>query len=885
MNRKPDKPRVVILATAWGSSYGGINSFSSDLCTALSKLECCETVCVVNEGDDTSRIVAERDGIRLLVIHASFEDETFVPETQMGVPGLGTGDWVVGHDIHTGAAAVRLARATGAGASIIHHMDYAAYKPFEVIDDERKLSYQRETLSKADVLFGVGSKLVESAKDKTRENRPRVEMLIPGLAPFVPLDRPNKFSAITFGRLDKVTDRLKMASLSVAAFGSAVGVPANPLGSDADIYVIGLPEDGREEQHQELLQLARRYAGSNVPVHGWPYQRDRVKLANHLRERTVCMMLSLHEGFGLTGLEAISAEVPLIVSQNTGLYQTIDEEFGGEGTGCMHPVRIRGDVGESNFSTEDVEDVRDILVEIALRPERAKENARRLRTRLSAAWTWENTARALLRGLRIECGTSPLVVSGEAELADLGKRLERIALRGLDAAVRFRPEEVRAEDIESFCIPASAITEDDFARAAATMKGRADSDYFLPTHESLARSQAKGHYQRFPLQVFLSRTNRNVLLTGEPGEGKSTALWLFFAAQMRLFSEAHAAGRSAPLPLFLPLAAVQSHSGTDIVDQALCYVSELAGAATEADLIKSSLREHIKSHCCILILDAYDELPQGATDWLASEIQLLKNVRLVVSTRPGYLAYGLLGNPMRLRLRCLSPSTVREFTSRFFENMDGGSEHAAAIRRVIDEAPPVRSLSQIPLLLGLLCFSRVAEPSSTLAANRATVLRAALRQLLLRGDTKRGSSTVREARNRQKEHVLAVVADHFFDFNIAPLRTDPLVDLLDAALPLLEEDRPFNGHELLNEFVQDGILVRKGRDHYGFVLRSFHEYCLAAYWAQPPSHRSGDRDEHLIRFLDQPSWQHVWPLVCGLGTESSTWMLDALDRRWSAKTC
>ena len=35
------------------------------------------------------------------------------------------------------------------------------------------------------------------------------------------------------------------------------------------------------------------------------------------------------------------------------------------------------------------------------------------------------------------------------------------------------------------------------------------------------------------------------------------------------------------------------------------------------------------------------------------------------------------------------------------------------------------------------------------------------------------------------------------------MRTDPLVDLLDAALPLLEEDRTFNGHELLNEFVRD----------------------------------------------------------------------------------
>jgi glycosyltransferase involved in cell wall biosynthesis len=326
--------------------------------------------------------------------------------------------WWIGHDIVTGPLAVR-ARALSEGSSlaVIHHMDYEAYLPFKSLNpaaDRTKIEQQRLVLGEANVVFAIGSKLAQSARQKTPHSNREIIELIPGLADVSGLPSPNTFSAITFGRLGLGNERVKQAKLAVAAFGRARGFPGDPLGPDARLTVLGLSDDDTDAERNELLALAEKYSESPerrgrrgngpraVAIHGWPYIDDRRKVLEHLSCQSVCMMLSLHEGFGLAGWEAIAARVPLIVSRNSGLYETVDRTLGGIGLGCIRSLDIRGSTGQESFQEEDVETVARALVEIHVRGARAKRDAEVLGTILDRFCTWQHTATAVAEGCNLD---------------------------------------------------------------------------------------------------------------------------------------------------------------------------------------------------------------------------------------------------------------------------------------------------------------------------------------------------------------------------------------------------------------------------------------------------------------------------------------------------
>ena len=113
-------------------------------------------------------------------------------------------------------------------------------------------------------------------------------------------------------------------------------------------------------------------------------------------------------------------------------------------------------------------------------------------------------------------------------------------------------------------------------------------------------------------------------------------------------------------------------------------------------------------------------------------------------------------------------------------------------------------------------------------------------------------------------------------------------------LDRLKQDRPADAQDLLEELLDDGILVRKGRQDgqelFSFILRSFHELCLAGWIARespPVKAKDSEAFQRMIRGradawdredwlrivipesteffkpLNQPGWNNVWPLVGG----------------------
>lgn len=409
---------IVIFATAWGSRHGGINSFNYDLCKHLAKLKGTnrrKVFCIVDEN------VENESDQEVTLISLRFTGS--FPGYISNITDILTGRKLeaicaIGHDMYTGERAIKMSERLKIPAAVFHHMDYEAYKTSNAEIDKKKIIDQGNLLQKADVVFAVGPKLEVSAIDKVRvSEKTRVVRIQPGLADVEPLSTmPGNFSAITFGRVKEETRILKQIDLAVASFGKALGNQAEVLPGEPRLYILGITQEEIEKREKTFEPIVQQQSHKLACVHEWPYEDDKSTLLEKLRQQSVCMMLSAHDGFGLTGLEAISAGVPLILSENTGLYQALTnpENEGGLGLHYPYSVKISGLYTE-NYADEnslnaesDIDMVVKNLYKIAKNngrlgrsgspgeSGRAKLDALKLREDVGKSWTWEKTASQVL---------------------------------------------------------------------------------------------------------------------------------------------------------------------------------------------------------------------------------------------------------------------------------------------------------------------------------------------------------------------------------------------------------------------------------------------------------------------------------------------------------
>lgn len=407
MNKK-----IVFFSTAWGTRYGGMNSFNFDICRALAKLVGgkYKVICMVPRAEKGQIKEAKKEGVKLIKLRNSGLEGRFLDEDIEKVKELfptPTKDkvlWWIGHDVRTGPIAIESAKNTGMGKiALFHHMGYPSYLPLIPINTHKPVTSQREVLKQGDIIFAIGPKLARSARDMVIGCNIKVKKLFPGLHDINGLKAPEIFSAIVFGRLNKRTDCVKQAKLAVAGFSHACSSAkyATPLGPEAALTVIGLPSGNEgDNERRELKAIAEKEAGREVQIHPWSYFEDREKLFEELKLKSVCLVASLYEGFGLVGWEAISAEVPLVISKNSGLCEFIKEHIGGKGIGCITPVEIKG-TSQENYSEGDMKTISKSILKIRDDINYFKNNAIALRALLKPLFTWRNCALTFARFLGI----------------------------------------------------------------------------------------------------------------------------------------------------------------------------------------------------------------------------------------------------------------------------------------------------------------------------------------------------------------------------------------------------------------------------------------------------------------------------------------------------
>ena len=429
---------ILLLATAWGPKHGGINAFNMDFAQGLvTYLHGAGRVfCAVLDASHADLADAEARGVTLLSLERSPESASYDRSWAYDVwkrlqaqhPDQ-TIDWWLGHDVVSGAAAVEgpsVAR-YGYPAVIMHmsYIDYAGIKHSSGVNAVEKEAQQRKIFTQARKHFAVGPLLRDAMRDMVDGD---VTMLVPGFATIPPKPSTARLTLITFGRMDRESDRIKQGSLAVAGFASACRQARDSSGLPPQLYdnpqmrVIGIAESGGEEERQ-LRQLAQEKAGRALNILAQPFTAQREPLFDQLGRANLALMLSWHEGFGLTGWEAIAAQVPLIVSKQSGLYRLVQEHIGAPGTACLNGLDIQGQEGDddsANFTVEDGAHVRDAILEMVRDMGQWQQNAASLKGFLAdkLVCTWEHTARQFCEALGIDANTpSAARAEGLSELA------------------------------------------------------------------------------------------------------------------------------------------------------------------------------------------------------------------------------------------------------------------------------------------------------------------------------------------------------------------------------------------------------------------------------------------------------------------------------------
>ncbi|XP_068699735.1 uncharacterized protein [Montipora foliosa] len=322
----PNKVQVTILASEWGSSKGGLSTINRELAIQLAKFPEVQITYFLPKCSEEDRKVALSHDIKILEAKRlpGYEDleKLSFPPTHLEI------DVIVGHGVKLGHQAQVIRNSHKCKWIQVIHTDpeeLGMFKSYEnpILRGEEKHNVEVELCEMADFVVAIGPKLAEAFRKYLRfcQKHQDVFDLTPGIfeefvsVQHVPED--GKYcSVLVFGRGDAEDFTLKGFDIAAKA------VAALP---ETSLMFVGAPDGKHEDIAKRLLEFG--LPENRLRVRGYVKTREDLKRLFH--EVDLVLMPSRTEGFGLTGLEALSAGLPVIVSKNSGFGEALsDVPFG-----------------------------------------------------------------------------------------------------------------------------------------------------------------------------------------------------------------------------------------------------------------------------------------------------------------------------------------------------------------------------------------------------------------------------------------------------------------------------------------------------------------------------------------------------------------------------
>ena len=148
------------------------------------------------------------------------------------------------------------------------------------------------------------------------------------------------------------------------------------------LRVLGAPPDKGDDLRRELKALS-----GGCDVHIEPYTSNRAEVLQSIRIASLVLMPSTVEGFGLSGLEAISEGIPVLLTRKSGLAQAISQRC----HDIAHHCQFDAEKGEIELANR----IQQVLAD----PDAAFERAKRLREAMQEEFDWLRAAKALVTAL------------------------------------------------------------------------------------------------------------------------------------------------------------------------------------------------------------------------------------------------------------------------------------------------------------------------------------------------------------------------------------------------------------------------------------------------------------------------------------------------------
>ena len=312
------KVKVTILASEWGSSKGGLSTLSREVALQLARFPEVQITVFLPRCSEGAKNQALTHNVK--VVEATplpgFEELDWLsfPPEDLQI------DIVVGHGIKLGHQAQVIRKFKNCQWVQMVHTDPEELGMFKTYDKpiskgEKKHKTEVKLCEMADLVVGVGPKLSKAFRSYLVGFQECVHDFTPGVFDeFVSVtqspDERQHCSVLVFGRGDDEDFELKGFDIAGKAIAKL---------PDTRLIFAGAPDGKHEEIAKKLSECG--VLKRCLRVRGFVQSREELKRL--FQEVDLVLMPSRTEGFGLTGLEALSAGLPVLVSKNSGFGEAL----------------------------------------------------------------------------------------------------------------------------------------------------------------------------------------------------------------------------------------------------------------------------------------------------------------------------------------------------------------------------------------------------------------------------------------------------------------------------------------------------------------------------------------------------------------------------------
>ena len=314
--------RVTLVGDEWGSSKGGLSTLNRELAKHLACQPGVEVTIMLPNYTELNKQEANESNVRLATPEAMLVSDRIMklcfPPEDLDI------DVVVGHGQKLGAPAQVIAKQRKCRRVHMVHTaseELAMFKEGETALPEGEENHRTEMhlCKEADVVLAIGPKLKEAVSANLRcyGRDEHVIDITPGIfSEFANLEQASQereqFRILVFGRGNLEDFELKGYDIAAEAV-------AGLKDEDYLLQFVGAPKGKEEEVKNRLLKCG--IPRTQLTVRRFAESRNEIK--ELLWTVDLAIMPSRTEGFGLTALEALSAGLPILVSNNSGFGQAI----------------------------------------------------------------------------------------------------------------------------------------------------------------------------------------------------------------------------------------------------------------------------------------------------------------------------------------------------------------------------------------------------------------------------------------------------------------------------------------------------------------------------------------------------------------------------------